>query len=72
MSEKLDSIFKYFDDHQELYIKRLSDAVAIQSVSAWPEKRNECIKMMEVTAEYMKKELGFQVELSPVGLYICQ
>jgi len=67
MSEKLDSIFKYFDDHQELYIKRLSDAVAIQSVSAWPEKRNECIKMMEVTAEYMKKELGFQVELSPVA-----
>jgi len=63
----LDKIFQYVDDHQELYIKRLSDSVAIQSVSAVPEKRGECKRMMEVTAKQLKEQLGCTVELRDLG-----
>ena len=64
----LDKIFKYVDDHQDLYIKRLSDSVAIQSVSAIPEKRGECKRMMEVTADQLRDQLGCTVELRDLGI----
>lgn len=64
--EFLQRLFSYVDDHQEEYIKRLSDAVAIKSVSAWPEMRGEITKMMESAADDLKK-LGATVELVPLG-----
>lgn len=44
---------RYVDDHSESYIQRLSDAVAIQSVSSWPEKRSEVVRMVKVVAKVL-------------------
>ena len=66
----LKKIFNYIDENQETYIERLADSVAIQSVSAWPEKRGECRRMMEVTAQQMKNELGCKVELIELGEFL--
>ena len=35
------------DEQEAEYIKRLSESVAIQSVSAWPEKRPEIKRQIE-------------------------
>ncbi|XP_037001553.2 cytosolic non-specific dipeptidase [Artibeus jamaicensis] len=62
----LTTLFKYVDDNQDRYIKKLAEWVAIQSVSAWPEKRGEIRKMMEVAAADIK-QLGGSVELVDIG-----
>ncbi|PIK55056.1 putative cytosolic non-specific dipeptidase [Apostichopus japonicus] len=64
--EFLGKLFKYVDDHSESYIQRLSDAVAIQSVSSWPEKRSEVVRMVKVVAKDLE-EAGAEIELAPVG-----
>lgn len=46
--------------------QRLAEWVAVQSVSAWPEKRGEIKKMMEIAAKDIEK-LGGTVELVDVG-----
>ncbi|XP_073245631.1 cytosolic non-specific dipeptidase-like isoform X1 [Porites lutea] len=68
LSPKLDSIFKYVDQHQDLYVKRLSDAVAIQSVSAWTEEkyRNEIVKMVNHVKDEVIR-LGGEAELAELG-----
>ncbi|XP_077968652.1 cytosolic non-specific dipeptidase-like [Styela clava] len=63
----LDKIFSYIDEHQEVYVKRLAETVAIQSVSAWPEKRPEITKMVHYVADWIKK-IGGNVELADVGM----
>jgi len=65
----LEKIYKYIDDNQQLYVKRLSDAVAIRSVSAWPETRDEVIKMMHVVADQLK-ELQCTVDLMDIGEHL--
>uniref|UniRef100_H2ZQD6 Peptidase M20 dimerisation domain-containing protein n=1 Tax=Ciona savignyi TaxID=51511 RepID=H2ZQD6_CIOSA len=67
MSENINKLFEYLTSNESLYIQRLSEVVAIQSVSAWAEKRGECIRMMEHTANEMKK-LGCTVELVEIGM----
>ena len=62
----LEKVFQYVDEHQDLYVQRLSDVVAIQSVSAWPEKRQEIVRMMEHIEEELKK-LGCTTELADIG-----
>ncbi|XP_030268802.1 cytosolic non-specific dipeptidase [Sparus aurata] len=62
----LTSLFKYVDEHQDLYVKRLADWVEVQSVSAWPEKRGEIKKMMEMAAKDIER-LGGTVELVDIG-----
>ena len=42
---------RYIDQNQDEYVKRLSDVVAIKSVSAWPDHRHEIVKMMEITKQ---------------------
>ncbi|CAF1618151.1 unnamed protein product [Adineta ricciae] len=59
-------LFKYLDDHQKDYIQRLSDAVAIPSVSAWPDHRPEVFRMVQWTKSFMES-LGIAVELADVG-----
>lgn len=65
--ENLDKIFRYIDDHQDLYVERLAETVAIKSVSAWPEVRQEIVKMVHYVADWIKR-LGGNVELADVGM----
>ncbi|KAL0613508.1 Cytosolic non-specific dipeptidase [Plecturocebus cupreus] len=62
----LATLFKYIDENQDRYIKKLAKWVSIQSVSAWPEKRGEIRKMMEVAAADVR-QLGGSVELVDIG-----
>lgn len=55
MEEDLKKISDYIDENQDLYVKRLSDCVAIRSVSAWPETRDEVKRVVEVTAERLQE-----------------
>jgi len=41
----------YIDANQELFIQRLSEAVAIQSVSGWPEARGNVTQMVQYVAK---------------------
>ncbi|KAH0500520.1 Cytosolic non-specific dipeptidase [Microtus ochrogaster] len=62
----LKAIFQYIDNNQDRYVKKLAEWVAIQSVSAWPEKRGEIRRMMEVAAADIQT-LGGSVELVDIG-----
>ncbi|NXU60427.1 CNDP2 dipeptidase, partial [Horornis vulcanius] len=62
----LETLFKYIDEHQDLYVQRLAEWVAIQSVSAWPEKRGEIKRMMEVAAKEIER-LGGTTKLMDIG-----
>lgn len=42
---------RYIDQHKQDFINNLKEAVAIKSVSAWPDTRNEIIKMMKWVAK---------------------
>lgn len=46
--------------------QRLAEWVAIQSVSAWPEKRGEIRRMMEVAAKEIER-LGGTTKLMDIG-----
>ncbi|XP_059900327.1 cytosolic non-specific dipeptidase-like [Gadus macrocephalus] len=62
----LSTLFKYLDEHQDLYVERLAEWVAVQSVSAWPEKRGEIKKMMDIAAKDIER-LGGTVEMVDNG-----
>jgi nonspecific dipeptidase len=62
----MDRLFAYVDKKQALYVQRLADAVAIQSVSAWPEKRPEIKRMMEWAGAFLTR-LGGSVEYVDLG-----
>ncbi|XP_046580783.1 cytosolic non-specific dipeptidase-like [Haliotis rubra] len=62
----MDKLFEHIDKNQEKYVKRLADTVAIQSVSAWPEKRGEIRKMVEWTKAELEK-LGAKCWLEELG-----
>ncbi|XP_026555240.1 cytosolic non-specific dipeptidase isoform X1 [Pseudonaja textilis] len=66
MTSALESLFEYVDKNQDLYVERLAQWVAIQSVSAWPEKREEIRRMMEVAAKDIER-LGGTTELIDIG-----
>ncbi|XP_033646063.1 cytosolic non-specific dipeptidase-like [Asterias rubens] len=66
--EFLPKLFSYIDAHQDEYVERLATAVAIQSVSAWPEKRSEIKRMIEVVAKDLREpSVGATIELIDVG-----
>lgn len=46
--------------------QRLAEWVAVQSVSAWPEKRGEIKKMMQMAAKDIER-LGGTVEMVDIG-----
>ncbi|XP_005096699.1 cytosolic non-specific dipeptidase isoform X1 [Aplysia californica] len=54
------------DEKQGLFVERLREAVAIQSVSAWPEKRPEIKRMIEWAGKMVEK-LGGSVEYADIG-----
>ena len=45
--------YSYIDQHEGVYIKRLANAVAIQSVSSWVDHRDDVIKMVKETAKVL-------------------
>lgn len=44
---------RFIDSSQEVFIQRLADAIAIRSVSGWPEVRGEVTRMAEYVAKVM-------------------
>lgn len=58
--------FSNIDRNKEKYVNALKEAVAVQSVSASPEKREDTIKMVFWFAERLKK-LGAEIELCDAG-----
>ncbi|KNC20930.1 hypothetical protein FF38_00319 [Lucilia cuprina] len=56
----LNQLFNFIDDNKSKYIDALRTAVAIQSVSVWPEKR-------ERWTEDKLKELGAETRLADIG-----
>ena len=44
----MQKLFAAIDNNKEKFIENLSKAVAIKSVSAWPDTRPEITKMMKV------------------------
>ncbi|XP_072031333.1 cytosolic non-specific dipeptidase-like isoform X1 [Amphiura filiformis] len=65
--EFLTKLFKLVDENEGKYIKRLADAVAVKSVSTWPETRSEVRRMVEIVAK-MLTDLGGVVTLEEVGM----
>jgi len=62
------AFFAYVDAHEEEYVDRLREAVAIESVSAWPTHRPEIVKMMEWTRDWIVK-LGGTVNFKANPIY---
>ncbi|GMI34928.1 hypothetical protein TrCOL_g10974 [Triparma columacea] len=60
--DPLTDFFKYIDYREEVYVQRLREAVAIKSVSAWPDHRPEIMKMMDWCQKWIDK-LGGDSEL---------
>lgn len=59
-------VYSHIDAHKAEYIETLREVVAIKSVSAWPDKRPEIVRMMQ-WAEKKLIELGSTTELVPIG-----
>ncbi|XP_060534962.1 cytosolic non-specific dipeptidase-like [Cylas formicarius] len=66
LPEVLSKLFKHIDDNKANCIDALKEAVAIQSVSTWPQKRSEVVRMIHFIAERLKK-LGTAVKLRDNG-----
>lgn len=62
----MDRFFAYVDEHQNEFVERLRQAVAIPSVSSQLEHRPDCFKMGEYLAAEMTR-LGVQVTKMDVG-----
>jgi nonspecific dipeptidase len=63
-SDENADFFNFVDAHEDIYVDRLKEAVAIASVSAWPENRGEIVRMMDWTKDWIVK-LGGTAELKP-------
>ncbi|KAG7469951.1 hypothetical protein MATL_G00134310 [Megalops atlanticus] len=64
---QLDELTKYIDSHQEEYVETLREWVAVESDSSDVLKRAELDRMMDMTAEKMRK-MGGKVEMVDIGL----
>ncbi|XP_017773769.1 PREDICTED: cytosolic non-specific dipeptidase [Nicrophorus vespilloides] len=67
LPEPLQKLFKHIDDNKAKYISNLKDAVAIPSVSASPEYRDETIKVVH-WFEKKLQDLGVKTVLRDVGM----
>ncbi|XP_078143337.1 cytosolic non-specific dipeptidase-like [Centroberyx gerrardi] len=65
-SAVLEPLFQYIDEHNNEFIQRLAEWVAVQSESADPAKWGEVEKMLNMTAERIRG-MGGSVELADVG-----
>uniref|UniRef100_A0AC35TIW0 M20_dimer domain-containing protein n=1 Tax=Rhabditophanes sp. KR3021 TaxID=114890 RepID=A0AC35TIW0_9BILA len=67
MTDKFEAFTAYIEAHKDLYIERLAEAVAIPSVSADPERRDDVFRMMD-HAKKMVESLGGDAELIKNGM----
>lgn len=63
-------LYSHIGKNKDKYIATLKEVVAIESVSAWPHKRNEIIRMVNWTKSRLEK-LGTDVELCELGTQVC-
>ncbi|MEE6464642.1 hypothetical protein FKM82_006313 [Ascaphus truei] len=61
-----DQIFQYIDDHQDEFVQRLKEWVAIESDSSDPTKRGLVDNMMQITKDFILK-IGGTVEMAELG-----
>jgi nonspecific dipeptidase len=66
LPQELQQLFSHIDANQRRYIDTLKDAVAIKSISAFPEFRDEIFRMINWTSDKLKA-LGTTIELADVG-----
>jgi len=64
--DAMKKLFAKIDENKEKYIENLRKAVAIKSVSAWPETRDEIGKMMKWMGDELK-DLGAEIEYVDIG-----
>ncbi|KAK6628534.1 Metallopeptidase M20 [Polyplax serrata] len=64
--EPMKKLFSFIDSHKTDYVNNLREAVAIKSVSAWPDHRGEVVRMVKWVEEKLK-ELGTKCELKDIG-----
>jgi len=64
--EQLQKVFKVIDESKDHFIDDLKTAVAIKSVSAWPEARDNVVKMVEWVGQRLES-FGAKVELADIG-----
>lgn len=62
----MQKLFAKIDENKDKYIENLRKAVAIKSVSAWPETRDEIGKMMKWMGDELKA-LGADIEYVDLG-----
>ena len=58
---------RHVDANKSKYIGYLKELVEIPSVSAWPEKRGEIVKVCEIVAKRLKDLGASNVELADIG-----
>lgn len=66
LNQQLKKIFDYVEMNKDAHIQKLKEAVAIQSISAEPNKRQEINRMVEWTKSRLE-QLGATVELKDIG-----
>lgn len=64
--QQLASLFSYIGSRREDHIKLLAEAVAIKSVSAWPETRKDVVEMVHWFAKKLEAQ-GAQIEFADPG-----
>ena len=62
----MDKIFEYINTNKAKFIDDLAHAVAIKSVSAWPEMRPEIVKMVKWMGMALEK-CGAKIEYCDIG-----
>ncbi|XP_055325332.1 cytosolic non-specific dipeptidase-like [Sitodiplosis mosellana] len=66
LPEDLRKIYEHIDANKTRYVESLREAVAIKSVSSWPNSRSDVGKMIDWVAEKLRA-LGADVQLAELG-----
>ena len=61
----MDKFYQLVESNRDYYIKSLSEAVAIQSVSSDPSRRDDTIRMMSFAAEHLQRVGATDITLHP-------
>lgn len=62
----MEKLFAYIDQNKEKYIETLTEAVAIKSVSAWPQARDQCQEIINFAQKKMEA-LNIKCEQVDIG-----